>query len=127
MLGLQGQATTSGDPRANDFGAVGGLFKLSGLPENSLAGKHTGVASAIFYHRFHDTFYRSLLDTPLYLGASVEVGNAWLRDSDVSLDNSIWAGSLFAGMDTLIGPVFVAAGATEDGDTSLYLFVGRAF
>ena len=33
-------------------------------------------------------------------------------------------GSLFAGLDTYLGPLFLAAGFSEDGDTSFYLFLG---
>jgi hypothetical protein len=30
-------------------------------------------------------------------------------------------------VDSIIGPIYVAGGLTEDGDTAIYLFVGQAF
>jgi len=34
------------------------------------------------------------------------------------------AGSAFVGADTPIGPIYLAIGAAEGGEKSLYLFVG---
>jgi len=34
-------------------------------------------------------------------------------------------GTAFAGMDTFIGPVYLAAGLAEGGNSALYLFIGR--
>jgi NTE family protein len=70
---------------------------------------------------------RGLLEASLYFGASLEVGNAWQNSNDVSLSNSLLAGSLFVGADTFIGPVYLAGGLAEGGNTALYLFVGRPF
>jgi len=33
-------------------------------------------------------------------------------------------GSLFAGLDTYIGPLFIGAGFGEGGESSFYLFLG---
>jgi hypothetical protein len=33
-------------------------------------------------------------------------------------------GSVFAGLDTFIGPVYLAAGFGEQGESNVYLFVG---
>ena len=61
---------------------------------------------------------------PLYLGASVEAGNVWERRADMKIDSTHVNGSLFVGLDTYIGPVYVAAGFAESGRTNFYLFLG---
>ena len=33
-------------------------------------------------------------------------------------------GSVFAGIDTFIGPIYLAAGFAEQGRTNFYLFIG---
>ena len=66
----------------------------------------------------------SLFDFPLYLGGSVEAGNVWQTRSDIGLDSLLVNGSLFAGLDTYLGPLFLAAGFAENGGTSFYLFLG---
>ena len=43
----------------------------------------------------------------------------------MDFDTMLWNGSLFAGFDTLIGPVYFAAGFAEGGNTNFYLFVGE--
>ena len=70
---------------------------------------------------------RGLLNATLYVGASLEAGNAWQNSSDVSFKNSLLAGSVFVGADTFIGPVYLAGGLAEGGHSALYLFVGRPY
>ena len=36
-------------------------------------------------------------------------------------------GSLFIGLDTLLGPVYFATGFDEGGGSAYYLFLGRTF
>ena len=61
---------------------------------------------------------------PLYFGASIEAGNAWQSRSDISFDSLLINGSLFAGLDTYLGPLFIGAGIGEGGNSSFYLFLG---
>ena len=66
----------------------------------------------------------SLFDFPIYFGGSVEAGNVWQSRFDISLDSLLLNGSVFAGLDTYLGPLFLAAGFSENGDSSFYLFLG---
>jgi NTE family protein len=63
---------------------------------------------------------------PVYLGASLEAGNAWSSSDDIGFDSLLTNGSVFIGMDTYFGPVYLAAGFAEGGRTNFYLFVGAA-
>ena len=47
--------------------------------------------------------------------------------SDASLDNTIVAGSLFLGVDTPIGPLYLAYGRAETDDQSVYIYLGPRF
>jgi NTE family protein len=60
-----------------------------------------------------------------YAGASIEAGNAWTNRSDVSLGDLRKAGSLFVGLDTLVGPLYAGWGHTFGGQSAFYLFLGR--
>jgi NTE family protein len=42
------------------------------------------------------------------------------------MDNGIAAGSVFLGLDTLIGPVYLAYGRAERNRENFYLFLGKA-
>jgi NTE family protein len=107
--------------------STGGLFNLSGYQRDELSGRHTAVGRAIYYRRIRSNPIRGLLDASLYVGGSLELGNAWQNSSEVKFSNSLFAGSLFLGADTFIGPVYLAGGLAEGGHSALYLFVGRPF
>ncbi len=57
----------------------------------------------------------------------MELGNAWQNSSEVKFSNSLFAGSLFLGADTIIGPVYLAGGLAEGGHSAMYLFIGQPF
>jgi len=107
--------------------STGGLFNLSGYQRDELSGRHTAVGRVIYYRQFRSNPVRGLLDASLYVGGSVELGNAWQKSSDVKFSNSLFAGSLFLGADTFIGPVYLAGGLAEGGNLAFYLFIGRPF
>lgn len=106
---------------------TGGLFRLSGFQRNELSGRRTAVAVAIYYRRLRMNPLRGFLNASLYVGGSLEIGNAWQDSSEVSFGNTLTAGSLFLGADTFIGPVYFAGGLAEGGNSAVYLYVGRPF
>ncbi len=61
---------------------------------------------------------------PVYLAGSLEAGNAWLDEHDVSTGDLIKAGSIFLGLDLPIGPLQLGYGRTFDGRDAVYLSFG---
>jgi NTE family protein len=107
---------------ARDFFPIGGFLNLSGFARGQISGPHAGVARLVYYRR--SGRIKGSFDVPLYLGASLEAGNVWQTQSDISASSALIHGSLFLGLDTLVGPVFLAAGYGEGGNTNLYLSIG---
>jgi NTE family protein len=107
--------------------STGGFLSLSGYQRDELSGRHTGVGRVIYYRRIRSNPIRGLLDASLYMGGSLELGNAWQDSSEITFSNSLFAGSLFLGADTFIGPVYLAGGLAEGGRSAMYLFIGRPF
>ncbi|MBL4596326.1 MAG: patatin-like phospholipase family protein [Robiginitomaculum sp.] len=105
--------------------SLGGFLNLSGLAPSSRLGNHSALASLVWYRPI--TAPTGLISYPLYLGFSLEAGNVFDRLDDIRLANFTTAGSIFLGAPTPIGPVYLAGGVTEDGNTSVYLFVGQTF
>lgn len=101
---------------------LGGLMDLSGLSNNQLIGQHAMRVGASYYRRIGD-----LALFPAFAGVSVELGNAWDARSDVSFGDARLGGSLWAGVNTPVGPVFVGLGRAEGGNRSFYVFLGRIF
>jgi NTE family protein len=103
---------------------LGGFLALSGYTSDSLAGNYLGFAALTYYRRLTE---QSLLpvDLPVYAGASIEAGNTWFDESDASFDDLIYAGSLFLGVDSPVGPVYIGVGMAENSQYALFLKIGQ--
>jgi NTE family protein len=101
---------------------LGGFLRLSGFRPNQLSGQHAGVADLVYFRRISD-----LKLLPAYLGASLEYGNVWQDSSDIALDDGLFNGSLFLGLDTPIGPLYLGAGLGEGSKMTTFLYLGPAF
>ncbi|MGI9234587.1 MAG: patatin-like phospholipase family protein [Woeseiaceae bacterium] len=123
QLGLAYATTFESDNTVQDYFPLGGFLRMSGLERGEISGPHAALARLVYFRRIGDTT-GGILDTPVYLGVSAEAGNVWQDRSDISLDTLIMNGSIFTGIDTFIGPVYLAAGFAEGGDRNVYLFIG---
>lgn len=101
---------------------LGGFLNLSGFSERSLAGSQAALVRSVFYRRTGDT--SRLFALPLYVGGSLEAGNVWDRRSAFGSGTPVFAGSVFAGLDTPLGPVFLGFGRNSGGADSWYLSFG---
>ena len=122
LTGIRYGTTFSGQAPVERVYRLGGFLNLSGLNPDELSGQHTGIGTLAYYRRLGDI---ALL--PTYIGATAELGNTWQDESDISLDSSIFAGSVFVGVDSILGPIYLAVGLAEHGQTALYFYVGRTF
>jgi NTE family protein len=115
-------ATISGQAPLSNIYRFGGMFDLSGFAKGQLTGQHVTRIGTGYYRRIGD-----LALFPAFAGISLEVGNAWQDRSDISLDGSIWGGSLWAGVDTPVGPIYMGYGVSEGGHDAFYVVLGRVF
>ncbi len=122
LTGVRYGTTFSGQAPIERLYRLGGFLNLSGLNPDELSGQHTGIATLAYYRRVGDI---ALL--PTYIGATAELGNTWQDKSDISIDSSILAGSIFIGFDTILGPIYTAFGMTEYNQKALYFYIGRTF
>jgi NTE family protein len=123
QLGVDFSTTIRSDDLIQNFFPLGGFLRLSGLERGQISGPHAGLTRAVYFRRSGETG-GGVFDVPLYLGASLEAGNVWQSRSEISLESLIVNGSLFLGLDTWFGPLFLAAGLAEGGQSSFYLFLG---
>jgi NTE family protein len=101
---------------------LGGFARLSGLIPDELNGRNLGLLT-MSYMRELGSFDLA----PVYAGLTAEAGNVWLLKEDVSLDDLQYAGSVFIGAETPIGPVYLAWGYHESGDSTIYFYVGNPY
>lgn len=101
---------------------LGGLGRLSGYPVNRFFGQHYALGSVTAYKRLN----RSLL-LPVYAGASFEFGNVWDDRDAIDANDLRFAGALYAGADSPLGPIYLAWGLAEAGENAIYLYLGNPF
>jgi len=104
-----------------NFFTLGGFFNLSGLPPNFLAAPHYGISRLIYYRKIGRGGSGGLLDLPAYAGVSLEAGNTWADRSDMSFGDLRKDASVFFGVDTPLGPLYLATGFAEGGDKGSHL------
>jgi NTE family protein len=120
--GLSLETTVDDDAPIQSLYRIGGFLRLSGFDQDRLTGQQAGLARLIYLRQINDIqFFKA------YAGASLEAGNVWQDSSDIGFDDTIFAGSAFIGADTPIGPIYLGYGHNDDGDGSIYLFLGPLF
>ena len=127
-LGVNYQIGTSfnGTPDEADLFQLGGFLNLSAYAPGQLSGSHGGTVGLIYYRRIAGGL-RYLTQTPIYLGAVLEAGNAWNRRSDASLDDLHYSAGLFFGADTFLGPVYLGYAIGDDDQSAAFLYIGQLF
>lgn len=100
---------------------VGGFFNLSGFDNYELTGQQKLVLIAGGMRRLGDFQF-----FPIYAGATLEAGNTWERAGDIGND-LLFGGSLFLGLDTVIGPLYMGVGAAEQDQSTAFIILGSPF
>jgi NTE family protein len=124
--------TTAGTQLDDDVDVVrsyftlGGFLNLSAVTPETLVGPHFAIARAIYYRQV-GRGGQGFLNVPVYVGTSFELGNVWSSRDDISASTARRNGSVFLGLDTLLGPVYFATGFDDEGESNFYLFLGRTF
>jgi NTE family protein len=119
---LRYDATISGEAADSRLFRMGGFFDISGINRNQLSGQYATRVGASYYRRIGD-----LALFPAFAGISLELGNAWESRDDISIEDSVFGGSFWAGVSTPIGPVYVGYGRAEGGEDAFYVSLGRVF
>ncbi|UPG95587.1 patatin-like phospholipase family protein [Luteibacter aegosomatissinici] len=122
LLGLRASSALDNTNFFESQAFLGGFLNLSGYGERSLYGTQAALGRAVLYRRTGNL--DAIFSTPIYIGMSLEAGNTWRDKNDVRLDSLIYAGSIFAGLQSPLGPVFLGVGHAAGGHTAVYLTFG---
>lgn len=127
IMGIASFATVNND---TDFTVhiteLGGFLNLSGYQKDELIGAHKGLLALVYqYDLGRELFGKSSL--PLYVGFSVEEGKVWDISESINLDDLIHSGSLYLGTDTDFGPAVFGIGFASEGESTLFLSLGKSF
>jgi NTE family protein len=125
LVGANAGVTFDGSAPTHNLFELGGLFNLSGFKTDELSGENFALGNVIAYRNIGAQ--GGMLAFPIYLGASLEAGNVWDETGDMGINDLIVAGTVFVGVDTPLGPVYLAYGHAEGGHNSVYFFLGQTF
>jgi NTE family protein len=120
FLGLAG-TNRSRDDRGRF--SLGGFLNLSGTPRGAISGSQSQYLAGLAYYRM------GRIGGPVggdwYAGVSLEAANAWLREAPEGRGEPKKAASVFLGLDSILGPLYIGYGHTFGGQSAFYLFLGR--
>jgi len=109
-----------------NFFPLGGFFNMSGFSRDALFGPVLTQAGVGYYRRL-GARRSPLLDLPVYVGVSGEVGNVWTNLDAFRVGDLILGGSGFVALESPLGPIFLGGGRNTEGGTTFFLFVGGIF
>lgn len=102
---------------------LGGPFRLSGLRARELF-EDQGVLLRLRTYRNMSGGRINFIPAGWYLGLSAEAGQVFDEREDIDLGQLLLAGSLFAGLDTPIGPFLLGYGLSEGGHNRAFFSLG---
>ncbi|MCP4335370.1 MAG: patatin [Gammaproteobacteria bacterium] len=126
--GVVGQASftylDSEEDRSVHYAQLGGFLNLSGYHSNALVGNNKVFGSIAYQYNLGRRLF-NLTRFPIYVGGSLEKGNVWEASDSIKYDELITAGSIFISTDTNLGPVALAYGIAESGNSAVYFYLGK--
>ncbi|MEN7528739.1 patatin-like phospholipase family protein [Cupriavidus sp. DL-D2] len=99
----------------------GGFLQQSGYSTGQLIGGNLQFARLVYYNKLvHQTFLDGV-----YAGASFEAGRVGAPLVPGSPTGLLKSGSIFLGVDSPVGPLYLAYGRAAAGQYAIYLFLGK--
>ena len=120
-VGLRGAGTLDHDLPAYDLVQWGGFLRQSGHPVNSLIGQKLAFGRLVYTYKLVD---QKVFDG-VYAGFSAEGGRMAKTLFPEQGSGFIASGAIFLGVDSPLGPFYLAWGRSSDGASSAYVFLGR--
>ena len=120
-VSVRGAGSLDHDLPAYDLVQWGGFLRQSGHPANSLIGQELVFGRIVYAYKLVD---QRLFDG-VYAGFSVEGGRMAKTLLTDQAKGFVASGALFLGIDSPLGPFYLAWGRSSDGASSAYVFLGR--
>jgi NTE family protein len=103
--------------------ALGGFLQLSGYRPGELLGQSVAFNRLSYYRQID--YFKNPFGKRLFIGASAESGRTSESFQSLSNGASKSAFGLFAGLDTLLGPLYLGYGQAKGRDRIFYFFLGQ--
>jgi NTE family protein len=100
---------------------LGGFQSMGAYQMGQLNGDRLVHAQATYMYRLSAG---GILHQPTFVGFVAEAGDAWLSTRDYSTK---YSSTLFIGVDSKIGDIFLGAASGSGGNRNIFLQLGRRF
>jgi NTE family protein len=123
-LNVSARLQGADQPMAQGIGYynLGGFLNLSGYKPRQFSGNHVALGRLIYQYQMSE---QPVLTRGFFAGGSLEAGNAWQRQEDISLGTLRLGSSLFLGADTGIGPLYLGLTYAPKGGPGVFIQLGR--
>jgi NTE family protein len=101
---------------------LGGFGRLSGLVPDQLSGRQLGLVTLAYHRRLNSIDFLAT-----YAGVTLEAGNVWNYADDIRFSDLRTSGSIFVGAESPLGPIYLAWGYSDSGDSTIYFYLGNPF
>ncbi len=103
--------------------SLGGFLQLSGYRPGELLGQSVAFNRLSYYRQID--YFKNPFGKRLFIGASAESGRTSDSFQSLSTGESKSSFGLFAGLDTLLGPLYLGYGQAKGRDRIFYFFLGQ--
>ncbi|MCM8813691.1 MAG: patatin-like phospholipase family protein [Candidatus Omnitrophica bacterium] len=118
-----GRSIDGNTPFYDQF-TLGGFLHLSGFSQKQLRGEHAALIDTLYYYRLGD---RGILKS-IHPGAAWEWGNVWPEASRIDWNDLLFSMTLFVGMDSFLGPMYIGYGKSDTrAEGRFYFILGHSF
>ena len=114
-------AVTKGVAGIENSVVLGGFKRLSAYSQGEVAGEDALLVSVFAREEFGGPVI------PWFAGVGVETGNAWSSLGEARWDSVLHSYSVFAGIETLLGPIQLSTAYNNEDAWSAYLNIGFSF
>lgn len=104
---------------------IGGFKRLSGYIEDSVPA--TGYALGRLETFTQLGGFDQVISVPIYIGATLEAAHIDFQALSQDISEELYAGSIYAAVDTPLGPAYLAFGKGEGPTRAIYIYFGRTF
>lgn len=118
---LYAHSVTRGEPGIENTIRLGGFRRLSAYAPGQITGDSAAMGSVYASQTYGGPI------TPWFAGMGLEAGNAWDSLSDARWGSTVKSWSVFAGLDTVLGPVQIATAYNNEDSWTAYLNIGFSF
>jgi len=101
---------------------LGGLARLSGYQQDQLRGNAYALGSVAWYHQLAGS--PSPFSTSWFFAVMLEAGNTWMSIDDAAWDDLRYSAAVSFVGTTVLGPLGISYGRTQDGNDAFYLTLG---